>query len=316
MKNKKNPTKQTSDDKKFVIDAVQEKILKSNNARTLPDDLRPFRDIVTSAVYAEAIEVGGETPRNALRLAEAIADRLRCPDNMGARPDAGFYDLRTEQDYNYPRGENKARMRANGVPVRRLPGDVDLIVVHQTAIEFGVSNRAIAKSGGDVELARARRALDVACHVMAFRNGYFVAAHDLDVYVNHAGRFNDHSLGLEIEGRYPGLLDDPDTLPREDLITTWGGEPSELTDETVEASIDALAWMVETGRSQGMPLRRIASHRQSSDSRRSDPGQEIWQRIVLPVAEQLDLEVFGGSPWNTGRPLPLAWDETHGNGRY
>jgi len=268
------------------------------------------RDVVIDAVYLESIE-RGLSPRESIAAAEDVADRLRlgddgCPDDG---PDAGFYDLRAEQDYKYPGGKRKVKLRAPGVPVRRNMADIDTIVVHQTAAEYGVSKRAIANAGGDVELARARRALDVACHVMAFRPGYFVAAHDLDVYVNHGNRYNSTSFGIEIDGRYPGLMDNPDTAAREDITTTWGGNPTTLTDTTVRAACAAIGWLVVEGRKAGAPVSKIVSHRQSNNNRRSDPGQEIWQRVVLDFArDELGLEPVRTSPWREGRPVPLAWD--------
>ncbi len=274
------------------------------------------RDSVADAVYLDALD-RGLSKREACAAAEDIADRLRLDDSHGedihARED--FYDLRSEQDYVYPGGRNKTKMRGTA-PVLRDPSTITTIVVHQTAVEFGVTKRAIKASGGDVELARARRALDVACHAMVFRAGYLVAAHPLRAYVNHGNRFNDHSLGLEIEGRYPGLLDDPSTAAREDLKTTWGGKPTVLTDETVIIARAAIAWLVKEGRAEGMPLTDIVSHRQSNDMRRSDPGEEIWRRVVLDYAvQELGLIPKLGSPWRQGRPVPFDWDP-NGIGSY
>jgi hypothetical protein len=247
---------------------------------------------------------------DALRAAEDVADRLKLGGQSA--PDGGgvlFYDLRSEQDYTYPNGARKVKLAAPGVPVMRKAEDVTTIVVHQTAVEFGVSSRAVDAAGGDVELARARRALDVACHAMAFRQGYYVAAHPLLAYVNHGNRFNATSLGLEIDGRYPGLEDDPSTAAREDLQTTWGGDPSELTEATIKAARAALRWLVEEARAAGCPIQYVVAHRQSSDSRRSDPGQGIWREVVLKYAvAELGLIAKRESPWREGRPIPVEWD--------
>ncbi|MCH8084646.1 MAG: N-acetylmuramoyl-L-alanine amidase [Myxococcales bacterium] len=275
-----------------------------------PELIEATRDRLVEAVYLEALDQGC-SKRDALRIAEDSVDRLRLPDGCEPSerlPDVEFYDLRAEQDYQYPGGKHKVRMRGRA-PMRRNLADVDTLVVHQTAAEFGVSRRAVQLADGDVELARARRALDVACHVMAFRAGYFVAAHDLDVYVNHGNRFNATSFGLEIDGRYPGLRDDPDTIAREDLRTTWGGPPTELTDETVRAACAAIGWLYTEAERNGGGLRKIVSHRQSNDDRRSDPGQEIWERVVLDFAvDEVGLEAVLDSKWRQGRPVPTQWD--------
>jgi len=267
------------------------------------------RASIEEAVYLEARELGLDE-LEALAFVEDVADRLRLDgcDPPDPAPEIGFYDLRSEQDYRYPNGKRKTRIRA-GAPVVRDPSDVTTIVVHQTAVEYGVSKRAIANADGDIALARARRALDVACHAMAFRQGYYVASHPLRVYVNHGNRFNSYSLGLEIDGRYPGLEDDPATAAREDLKTTWGGNPTELTDTTVEAARAALRFLVEEGRREGMPIEYVVSHRQSNDNRRSDPGAEIWRRVVLDYAvAELGLTAKRDSRWREGRPVPVQWD--------
>lgn len=276
------------------------------------------RDAVYEAVYLESRE-RGMTTRDARSTAEDVCDRLRYTDrdddHQGFYGVAGLIDLRSKQDYVYPNGKKKTRMRSRGVPVMRKPGDVDSIVIHQTACEFGVSRRAV-RLHGDIETARAHRALDVACHAMAFRNGYFVAAHDLRAYVNHANRLNSRSLGLEIEGRYPGLMDDPSTMAREDLKTTWGGKPTKLTDQTVETACAALLWLATEGAEYGMKIKYVFAHRQSSDDRRSDPGQEIWQRVVLEFATmELGLQTVPINTWSVGRSIPKQWDPS-GQGKY
>lgn len=267
------------------------------------------RESVTEAVYQSTVAFGMDHC-DALRSAEDVADRLKLAGQSA--PDGGdvlFYDLRSEQDYTYPNNARKVKLAAPGVPVMRKAEDVTTIVVHQTAVEFGVSSRAVDAAGGDVELARARRALDVACHAMAFRQGYYVAAHPLLAYVNHGNRFNATSLGLEIDGRYPGLEDDPSTAAREDLQTTWGGDPSELTEATIKAARAALRWLVEEARAAGCPIQYVVAHRQSSDSRRSDPGQGIWREVVLKYAvSELGLIAKRESPWREGRPIPVEWD--------
>lgn len=266
------------------------------------------RDAVVDAVFAEAMGPDGDgNPREALATAEAVADRLRLEGPKGSLTSA-FHDLRSQQDFAYPNARRKVRMQGNAV-VYRDPKTVTTICVHQTACEFGVSSAAIRAAGGDVEGARARRALDVACHALAFRHGYFVASHPLRAYVYHGNRFNAYSLGLEIEGRYAGLVDDPSTVAREDLRTTWGGKPTALDEVTTKAACAALQWLAEQGRAEGMPIEFVAPHRMSSDTRRSDPGQEIWQRVVLDFAvAKLGLTPLREKKWSEGYNVPTQWD--------
>jgi hypothetical protein len=218
-------------------------------------------------------------------------------------------------------GHRKTRLDRRGITVQREPRAITGIVIHQTAVRYGVSDAQLDAAGGDRTLALARRGLEVACHAIAFRDGFFAAVHKLTSYVHHGNAFNAFTLGLEIDGRYPGLRDDPSTTPkREDLETVWGGEPDGVTSTIVDCARAALRWLVEEGRRSGMPLTNIYAHRQSSTKRRSDPGQELWERVVLEYAvPELGLRTHPllsiGNGKTRGRPIPRAWDPT-GQGPY
>lgn len=229
-----------------------------------------------------------------------------------------LYDLQAEQDYVYPGGKRKVRKRPRSgdgrlVPVERQARDITGVVLHQTAVPFGVSKRQVAAADGDRRLALARRGLDVACHAIAFRDGLVVRTHPLEVHVNHGNGLNSRSLGLEVDGRYPGLDDKPETVPREDLATTWGGDPTELTYRTIAAARVALRDLVVRGRELGMPIEYLWAHRQSSATRRSDPGQGLWESVALWAVATLDLKLQPDLVVGDGRAIPLAWG---GGARY
>ncbi len=194
------------------------------------------------------------------------------------------------------RGSRKHRIRKGRV-VRRDLRDVDTIVIHQTACTFGQGRLP----------TRHHRALGVACHSLAFNDGTIVRANPLESYVYHGNGFNARSCGLEIEGSFPGLMDDPETPRREDLMTHWGDDDrmTPVTDLVVETASLALADMVKR-----LPaVRYIVAHRQSSKNRRSDPGAELWQRVVLDYAvPELGLETRPGATRGHGRPIPKVWD--------
>jgi len=195
-----------------------------------------------------------------------------------------------------------------GVIVMRDPKTITGIVVHQTACTFGPSDDADR---------RHRRAQRIPAHATAFRDGTFVTPCDLPAYAQHGHRLNGRSLGLEIEGRYSGEVDDPATAPREDLGSTWGGPPDVVTDLVVECARVALKWLVDEGRRLGCPIKFVWAHRQSSATRRSDPGAELWRRVVLLYAiPALGLEAQPGLVVGDGRPIPRSWDLGSGVGRY
>lgn len=211
---------------------------------------------------------------------------------------ADVVDLRPARQGDPPKTKRDAR----GAVVVRDPSAVTGIVVHQTAAVFGVNRRQVARAGGDAREALRRRFLDVACHMAALRNGDVLQTNDLTTYVYHGNRLNKSTLGLEIEGRYPGWT-------RRPKRSTWGGDPSEVTDVIVAAARRALRELVERGHAEGMPIRYVYAHRQSSATRRSDPGEELWRRVVLDYAvPELGLKTRPRHTVGSGRPIPKAWD--------
>lgn len=206
------------------------------------------------------------------------------------------------------RGKRKQFVRGGRV-VRRRPEDLRYLVVHQTACTFGKRR---------YQPRRHYRALDVACHELAFRDGVIVRAAPVDWWVFHGNEFNRHSVGLEIEGSYPGLMDDPETPRREDLATHWGDDArmTPVTDLVVATAQAALQDLVERCYDFGAGDLVLVAHRQSSATRRSDPGEELWQRVVLDYGvDVLGLKTDPDLVLDDGRALPEAWDPC-GSARY
>lgn len=200
-----------------------------------------------------------------------------------------------------------------GATKYRRPEEVDGIVLHQTATRFPVGRYWLRKADGDERRARQLRVLRVAAHYIALRDLQVVKGRPTLAYVHHANRLNRPTLGVEVEGRFPGLEDVPETAPREDLLTTWGLAKGETPDEadraTVDAAREAVAWAYEDGRRAGCPLRYIYAHRQSNGSRRADPGEALWEAVAVDFAVAvLHLEVRPTYVLGSGRPLPAVWD--------
>lgn len=210
-----------------------------------------------------------------------------------------IYDLRDECPAAHP----KSRVRG-GKTVMRGPAGVDSIVLHQTAVRFG----------GSPELKLARRSLRVACHVMAFYDGFVAWPVDLRAYIYHADRLNSRSLGLEVDGNYPGLIGGK----------VYRGTETPMTDTVVHAARMGVKLLVEEGRRAGMPIRYIFAHRQADAWRRADPGQGLYQRVVLEYAvPELGLEARPSETFRhpktsarDGWPVPREWDADRGVGDY
>lgn len=207
----------------------------------------------------------------------------------------------TSQQPNPPVAKEKFKLDAKGRVVVRDPATITGIVLHQTACWFGVSSAQVSAAGGDRELALHRRALNVATHLTAFDGrdanlecGHAIYASPLVWYAYHANKANAVSLGVECEGVYPGLL-------------SQGGETPSA--RLVEASRAAVRFALEEGRRQGMPIEFLWAHRQSSATRRADPGEALWRAVALDYAVPvLGLRTEPARVWGDGRPIPVAWD--------
>jgi peptidoglycan hydrolase-like protein with peptidoglycan-binding domain len=205
----------------------------------------------------------------------------------------------TSKQTNPPADQSKWKV-SNGKVVVRDAASVSGIMLHQTGVWYGVSSAQVAAAGGDRHAALHNRGLNIACHAVAFDGkdaglecGHGVATAPLKWYCYQANTANSESLGLEVEGVYPGLVTPGCTMPSERVIN---------------AARDAVRYMVEQGRREGMPLRYIWAHRQSSAMRRSDPGEALWKRVALEYAVAvLGLETQPSRTWGDGRPIPVEW---------
>jgi len=217
-------------------------------------------------------------------------------------------DLRSEQT-NPPVEKDKWKIDAKGKVVVRAPASVSGVMLHQTAVFYGVSSQQQAASGGDRHLALHRRGLNVACHAIAFDGqragvvcGHGVATAPVAWYCYQANTANAESLGLEIEGAYPGTVTPGCVMPSQTVI---------------DAARAALRYLVEEGRREGMPIRYVWAHRQSSASRRGDPGEALWKAVALEYGVKvLGLETQPARTWGDGRPIPVEWQPDGGVGRY
>jgi N-acetyl-anhydromuramyl-L-alanine amidase AmpD len=197
-----------------------------------------------------------------------------------------LYDLRDEQTDPHPKTK---RTRV------RKPEDVDAVVLHQAGVEFG------AGRGRPLRY----RALGVSCHAMGFRDGSAVLTTPPLWRLSHANRLNGRSVGLEIDGLYPGV--------RGGAVRQ--GEATAEVQITVEAGRLALRALVAAARADGCPIRYILAHCQADSWRKTDPGQWLWQEVALACGvDELGLETqpelttaHHSGPRRHGLPIPDAW---------
>lgn len=233
---------------------------------------------------------------------------------LAARPvDNDPYELSLVKDLTSlqrdPPEITKKYKISRGLVAKRDLEKIRGIVIHQTNTLFSVSESQIKAAGDNREEALHRRGLSVGCHVIAFEGasagvecGHVCHVNPLTWHVYHAQHANNFAVGLEIEGKFPGLTRN-EQLPASTRI--------------INAARLALKFIVTKARELGMNnLEFVWAHRQLSPRRRGDPGQELWQRVVLEYAVPvLGLKTDTEAVWSHGRPIPLAWDPA-GKGHY
>ncbi len=167
------------------------------------------------------------------------------------------------------------------------------ICLHQTACEMG---------------EKPARYETVGAHVTVTSGGQRVWLHDFTKEVVHGNGWNTQTVGVELEGIFEGLAgqistvwDDPSTKHRE-----TGQVP---TPEQIAAGREVVRWICREVERHGGKVRALVAHRQSSDTRRHDPGELLWKAIALPMHAELGLADGGvGFKLPGGRAIPEAWD--------
>lgn len=201
-------------------------------------------------------------------------------------------DLRSEQKPGGPDPKCGEHDRAGRLIIRK-PEAIDAICLHQTARFYGVAPYQVLAAKGDKRLAKWRRGLGVHAHVTSWTNGAFTAAYPLRAYVWHGNGANGRSIGLEVEGLYNGRP---------------GGSDAEPTDETIATAREAVRWIVEAARSEGITIRYMLAHRQYSRTRQADPGWRLWRDVALWSEDALGLVTLPDLVDGEGRPIPRDWD--------
>lgn len=181
--------------------------------------------------------------------------------------------------------------------------DTTSIMLHQTACSMG---------------ERIERYDTIGAHFSVLRSGNVIQHSDENRYVIHGHGGNQRCVGIEIDGLYSGLLDDPNTAPNEALLTTWNSPstphrdlPMDVTPHAMRTVRMLVRWICINVARHGGKISYLMSHRQSSSDRKNDPGQAIMMNVWQPLFLELGLS-DGGAGWcfpdsNGGRPNPTVW---------
>jgi hypothetical protein len=200
----------------------------------------------------------------------------------------------------------------NPMGSEEVEGIVDRRGKHPNARLFGWKRSWKAVEGVTLhqtgcEMPRAPRGWDrLNAHIGITQEGKAILVNDPKDMIWHAQGLSQSTIGIEIEGNYCGVSGDTDTL--------WkgGGGPHQLNGKMIRALDYVFDWLVDQFDKAGSEWAFVNAHRQSSGSRRGDPGSEIWNRVGLDWARRLNLkEADRGDQWRykTGRPIPKQWDD-------
>lgn len=230
------------------------------------------------------------------------------------------YDYTSVVDYT-ARSSGTARRR------RRPWSQITGITLHQTATCF-----LTARDRRQISAADLNRAMDrvrgIAVHGVVLRCGVSVYLHEPNWLVWQAQRvFNDTDIGIEIDGWFAGVEGRDSTFWRP--ASRPARQPMGESPAQTEAALTLIDFFVELVARHGGEIKHIHAHRQTSASRRSDPGELIWRSIAIPAMEKHGLD-FGfrdipgpdffvpgkalrrGNLWTgrgPGRPIPVEWDD-------
>lgn len=207
----------------------------------------------------------------------------------------GSYDFRDQQT-DPPKRANRFRIR-HGRVLHRDPSKITGITIHQTDCVFGAGPFRMRKAGGNRSLARARRAMEIPYHCLAF-DGFYAIPHPLTWYTYHANRLSSFTLGFAVEGRYPEFADG----------RLWFRKQTQWTELRIETGRAGLLALYSEAMDQGMPIHKVFAHRQSNGAKPRDPSEVVWRAIVVDYAiKKLGLVPHYRFTVGSGIAVPRRW---------
>ena len=185
-------------------------------------------------------------------------------------PGLNFFDLRRESD-------------SRNIHGRRLWTDITGSTLHQCAVDFGHEKPA--------------RWDTLSAHVGVSREGNVFWVHEFEHIIWHGNELNHSQVGIEFEGLYAGILAQPN------------GRTEHPTPEQVKAGLETIPWIMRTIAAHNGKMVNLNAHRQTAQTRRGDPGEELWRLVALPTIAQFGL-TDGGPAFkiDNGRVIPNEWN--------
>lgn len=167
----------------------------------------------------------------------------------------------------------------------------DGVVLHQTSVRLS---------------SNPERWKTLNAHLGIMSDGRVVLVNNPSMPIWHAQGLSA-CIGIEVSGNYYGVDGHDGTLFKP------GGGPDHLSDAMRARERDLYDWLQRWFDAAGAKWQHVYAHRQATDSRRGDPGEEIWRWFGAPWCERLrrtGIDYPCGLPgWRvgSGRPIPKEW---------
>lgn len=155
----------------------------------------------------------------------------------------------------------------------------------------------------------------VGAHWVVYPDGRKFWLHDQNRKIIHGNGWNNQTIGIEIDGLFAGIEGDPKTV-WDDPSTPYKEKAGTVTPEQIQAVREIILFDYAIIVANGGQPRVIVSHRQSSKTRRNDPGSKVWQEIAIPLLKELNLSDGGPGFEIGGYPIPQEWDSSKKGYRY
>jgi len=164
----------------------------------------------------------------------------------------------------------------------RRPGQVDSVVLHQTAMNRGNTPM---------------RYHEVHAHFVIMPNGEILNLHPIEKYLIASSAFNDDAISIEIVGNFP------DERGNYWKAETFGKDT--LSEDQINSARNFLQYLRDT-----YGIWWIFAHRQGEDHnlRGNCPGPDVWYYIGEWAVANLQMSDGGkGYTEGKGSPVPDSW---------
>lgn len=236
-------------------------------------------------------DLGGETIRAVARLlGDPLIERSGVIDHQDQEKLLALVPVTVA----LPKGHVDNRPIANVLQRKHLraPNAVYDIVWHQADVEMG---------------EKPSRYKDSSAHFFVTSGGLIIQLHDVEWLTHHAHALNEHTIGIELEGMFAGVDGDLSDASWPKYHKVLNRKPQHLTEVQIDAAKSLARWVKAHLTSRGGSLRNYYAHRQGSNTRDRDPGQEIWRKVVMPSALETGCGLPMDEVFGKGEKIPLEW---------